>query len=369
LLAALIVAVAVAAAANSAPSAAEHAAGAASAWAQTGQLTVAGVMDRDELGSSVAASGTVVAVGAPYARVGRRAAGRVYMFQKRTGRWRETASLAAADSASYSANAFGYAVAVSGSTVVVGAPLEAGASGRVYVFQQHGRTWRQTAELKGSGRTHAFGDFVGVSNGTVVVSSEGPAYVFGNGGEGWRQQAKLLAHRGAGAVGISGGTVVVASSGRGYVFQHGGQAWRQTAELTVPRSNVSGSDDLVAVSGDTALLGGTGPGYVFQREAAGWRQTAELGGTASALPSTSGGEALALSGTTAVLGVSSVIDPSAAGHAYVFLRRGEGWSRTAALTGSGTYAATFGAAVAVSGSTVFASAIPHGALVFGDGAR
>lgn len=82
---------------------------------------------------------------------------------------------------------FGYAVAVSGNTVVCGAPAEDGGgtgvnppinngafdSGAAYVFARSGTTWTQQAYLKASntGNIDQFGIAVAVSDDTVVVGA------------------------------------------------------------------------------------------------------------------------------------------------------------------------------------------------------
>ena len=85
---------------------------------------------------------------------------------------------------------FGYSVAVSGDTMVVGAPYEASnatgvngnqndnsapGSGAAYVFVRNGTTWSQQAYLKASntGASDQFGWSVAVSGDTVVVGANG----------------------------------------------------------------------------------------------------------------------------------------------------------------------------------------------------
>ena len=122
---------------------------------------------------------------------------------------------------------FGYAVAVSGDTVVVGAPYEASnatgidgdesdnslsGAGAAYIFVRSGTTWSQQAYVKSSntGQNDHFGWVVEVSGDTVVVgapdedsnatgidgnqsdnskSAAGAVYVFVRSGTTWSQQA------------------------------------------------------------------------------------------------------------------------------------------------------------------------------------
>jgi hypothetical protein len=129
-------------------------------------------------------------------------------------------------------NGFGVSVAVSGDTAVVGAQNENGA-GAAYVFIRSGTTWTQPAYLKASNAQpfDDFGSSVAVSGDTVVVGapvatplddplnesrgSPGSAYVFTRSGTSWTQQAYLKASNTGnndefgGSVAVSGDTVVV----------------------------------------------------------------------------------------------------------------------------------------------------------------
>jgi hypothetical protein len=149
---------------------------------------------------------------------------------------------------------FGWSVAVSGDTVVVGAPSDASNAtgvngneadnsvkdaGAAYVFVRNGTRWTQQAYLKASntGAEDLFGWSVAVSGDTVVVG----------------------AHReGSNATGVQGNQAdnSAPSSGAAYVFMRSGATW--TAQGYVKASN-TGANDLfggaVSVSGDTLVVG------------------------------------------------------------------------------------------------------------------
>jgi hypothetical protein len=156
------------------------------------------------------------------------------------------------EAAQYSDN-FGGSVAVTGDTVVVGAPCEdssatgvngnqsdnsASSSGAAYVFVRSGTVWTQQAYLKASSpdADDNFGISVAVSGDTVVIGvncedssstgvnensddnsgyDSGAAYVFVRSGTSWSQQAYLKASNAeAGdnfglSVAVSGDTVVI----------------------------------------------------------------------------------------------------------------------------------------------------------------
>ena len=110
-------------------------------WSRQARLT-AGAKDR-EFGYSVAISDSTVVVGAPEAGPD----GMAYVFVHSGSTWSRQAQLTAADSA---ATDFGWSVAISGSTVVVGAPGKNVISGAAYVFVRTGNTWSRQAELTAS---------------------------------------------------------------------------------------------------------------------------------------------------------------------------------------------------------------------------
>jgi len=75
------------------------------------------------------------------------------VFVESNGTWSQQAELTASDGANN--NYFGFSVAVSGSTVAVGAPGYPAvgsnvAQGAAYVFAESGGTWSQQAELTAS---------------------------------------------------------------------------------------------------------------------------------------------------------------------------------------------------------------------------
>ncbi|HXP33261.1 MAG TPA: hypothetical protein VN820_04545 [Acidimicrobiales bacterium] len=83
-------------------------------------------------------------------------------------------------------DSFGSSVAISGTTAVVGATGHANGAGRAYLLTKTGATWKQVAELKGSDTVarDGFGWSVAISGNTAVVGaidhafSAGRAYVF-----------------------------------------------------------------------------------------------------------------------------------------------------------------------------------------------
>ncbi|MDP9341437.1 MAG: FG-GAP repeat protein [Actinomycetota bacterium] len=344
--------------------------------AQQRKLTASDAAAGDAFGASVAVSGSIAVLGAPFKYS---FAGAAYVFVKSAGVWSQQAELIGSDTAS--GDWFGFSVAISGPTVVVGAYQRNSDTGAAYVFAETGGIWSQQAELTppATAAVHAFGYSVAVSGPTVVVgapdtrSATGAAYVFVASGGTWMQQARLASSDPAVfdqfgfSVGVSASTAVVgawkknSSTGAAYVFGESNGVWSQQAELTA--SDAASNDRFggsVAVSGSTAVIGApfknsqTGAAYVFVESAGAWSEQAEL--TASdAASGDEFGTSVSISDSTAVVGAPAKRSSTGAGYVYTGL--GGAWSQQALLrardAASGDY---FGASVAVSGSTVVAGA-------------
>ena len=281
---------------------------------------------------------------------------------------------------------FGYAVAVSGDTVVVGASGEASnatgvngdqtdnsvsSAGAAYVFVRSRNLWTQQAYLKASntGANDNFGCAVAVSGDTVVVG------------------ASLEASNATGVDGIQNDNSA-AASGAAYVFVRNGSAWSQQAYLKASNTDVNDNfGRSVAVSYDTVVVGATGEAssatgvngvqtdnllpssgaaYVFARSGSAWSQQAYLKADNTG-PNFLFGNSVAVSGDTVVVGSPGKretvppVGPSPAalfpGAAYVFVRSSGAWSQQAYLMASNAEAGDrLGTSVAVSGDTVVVGA-------------
>ncbi len=149
---------------------------------------------------------------------------------------------------------FGNSVAVSGNTVVIGAPTEssnatgvdgdqtnntANNAGAAYVFVRQNGIWSQQAYLKAS-NTNAgdyFGNAVAIADDTIVVGA-------------YREDSN--------STGIDGdqNNNAASNSGAAYVFTRTNGVWSQQAYLKA--SNTDAQDEFgynVAISGDTSLVG------------------------------------------------------------------------------------------------------------------
>ncbi len=256
-------------------------------WSQTAELTASDGAANNYFGASVAVSGSTALVGAPSHTVGGNVGqGAAYVYTEANGAWSQTAELTASDGAAN--NDFGLSVALSGATALVGAPghtVNGNVSqGAAYVYTEANGTWSQTAELTASdgAQGNFFGWSVAVSGATALVgadsrtvggnTSQGAAYVYTEANGAWSQTAELTASDGAtsdyfgSSVALNGPTALVGapghtvngnvSQGAAYVYTETNGTWSQTAELTASdgaTNNDFGSS--VALSGATALVG------------------------------------------------------------------------------------------------------------------
>lgn len=276
-----------------------------------GKISPAGAGNGAWFGRSVGLSGTTAVVGAPYATFnGNTTAGVAYIYvQDDAGRWVEAAELAAADGASN--DLFGYSVAISGSTVLVGALEHDSGAGAVYVFTDEASGWIQTAELSISG-TEGFGGAVALDDSTALIAGgiQG-SFVFADGATGWTESANLSCGGcDPSSVAISGSTAVVGQSvmpGTGrqsaWVYTDGSGGWSQYGTLTPSKYNYGEFGASVAVSGDNVIVGsphndnvGNGAAYVFSEGPGGWSQDAKLPSKSQGF-----GDTVALDGATAAV--------------------------------------------------------------------
>ena len=138
----------------------------------------------DDFGQSVAISGNTIVVGAygDY-RGATWGVGSAYVLDATSGALLRTLNNPSPEGADW----FGYSVAISGNTIVVGAVREAGDVGRAYVFDATTGALLRTLNNPTPANTHVFGVSVAISGNTIVVGANrdrargarmGSAYVF-----------------------------------------------------------------------------------------------------------------------------------------------------------------------------------------------
>ena len=302
--------------------------------AQQAKLTPADGAARDFFGFAVALSGETALVGAQRASVGgAESRGAAYVFVRSGGLWTQQAKLTASDGEA--GDHFGTAVALSGDTAVVGADVGGAADkGAVYVFTRSAGVWAEQAQLTVTTTTlyPRLGCSVALSGGTIVAG----AY--------WSDHG------------------AAAMQGLAYVFTGAGAAWAQQAELRASAGDAGDQFGVaVAVDGDTAVVGADqagaslkGAAYVFTRSSGAWTERKTLFASDGG-PGDQFGFAVALSGGTALVGAqASDQGASDQGAVYVFTGDGGSWSQQAKLTVAGSR--YFGSAVALSGDTAVVGA-------------
>ncbi len=338
-------------------------------WSSTTQqqkLVASDAQAGDRFGYSTSISGDTVVVGAYAEDTGGADAGAAYIFTRSGTTWSQQAKLQASDKAAN--DRFGWSVAISGDTVVVGAYYEdTGGSnaGAAYVFTRSGTTWSQQQKIQSSDKAanDQFGSAVAIEDNTIIVGAHveggtGAAYVFTRSGTTWSQQQKIVASDAQATdyfgykVGINGDTVVVASqqedaggsnAGAGYVFTRSGTTWSQQAKLTASDAQANDYFDAIKIDGDTVVAGAwgedtggsnAGAAYVFTRSGTTWTQQQKIVASDAAADDYFGigvnikGDVLVVGGAGEDTGGTN------AGAAYVFTRSGTTWTQQKKLVAS-----------------------------------
>ncbi|MEE9346252.1 MAG: FG-GAP repeat protein [Methylococcales bacterium] len=303
-----------------------------STWSQQAYLKASNTGASDLFGISVAIAGDTVVVGA-YGEESNATgvngiqsdnsadfAGAAYVFTRSGGTWSQQAYLKSSNTEAN--DQFGFSVATTGNTVVIGAVIEdsnatgvngdqndnsASAAGAAYVFTRSNNTWSQQAYLKASNTetNDQVGYSVAIAGDTVVIGANAES---SNTTEVNGDQSDNSAD----------------FAGAAYVFTRSGNIWSQQAYLKA--SNTEANDQFgisVAIAGNTVVVG------AFDED----------------------------SNTTGVDGDQSDNSASAAGAAYVFTRSGSTWSQQDYLKASNTEANdNFGISVAIANDTVIVGA-------------
>jgi hypothetical protein len=335
-----------------------------SAWALppfAQQAELSGSVASD-FGYSVAVQGNTAVVGAPNTSGG----GAANVFVRSGTTWTQQAMLIGADQ--NAGDFFGGSVSLNGSTIVVGAYQKATSTGAAYVFVQSGSTWTQQAKLTASDATTGtqFGWSVAVSGGTALIGTTGrAAYVFTQSGTTWTQRQELFASdqttsdQFGYSVALSGNTAFVGApnkasrTGAVYVFTNSG-TWSQLQKLTASDGAISDAFGIsVAFSNTTAWIGApgrsgnTGAAYVFTLGGSWVQQQTVTGASGDYF-----GAAIALNSAFAVVGAPDALGGSR-GTAYVFAPSGGNWSQQQQISAAdGANGDFLGVSAAIDGVTV-----------------
>lgn len=269
-----------------------------------------------DYGQDFDVSGDVLAIGDPSA--GSPAKGEVFVFTRSGGVWSQTGNFTTTDGGS-SAIRFGQSVAISGSTMVVGATDADSSIGAAYVFTLSGGLWTQQAKL--TTLTHSrltFGSSVAINGNTIAVADAAAdrVTVFTGSGASWTEQADLTATglRGTGASGdqyvsvvaISGDTLVADTSDDVAVFTRSGSTWSAPTTLT-PSIALGSFGESVDIDGGTIVVGAStsgsdGRAFVFAGSGSSWTETDILQRAAGTCGSPFGSNGCRLGETVAISG-------------------------------------------------------------------
>jgi hypothetical protein len=312
-----------------------------------------------------------------------------------SGNMTETAELTPSDG--FVGDGFGTSVAVSGSTIIVGAVN--GSNGKVYVFVEPSGGWSnmtETAQLTDGTSGDDFGNTVAIDRNTIVAGapnatiggnqSQGAAYVFVKPPAEWVTTSAFSAELTAAdasfqdlfgiSVAVSGETIVVGEPfhhdqtgpGEAYVFVKPLAGWTTTTQTAIlTRSNAGPYDEFgfsVAINGNTVIVGapqavgvngGQGVVDVFVKPSQGWSDTTENAELVSPFFMDLFGFSVAIEGRFVVVGTFSTSNTI-----FVYAEPAKGgWKSTsqprAKLTrGSGS--SFFGFSVAITGGSIVGGA-------------
>jgi hypothetical protein len=216
------------------------------------------------------------------------------------------------DPAATAGDGFGFSVAVSGKTAVVGAYTSNNAAGAAYIYVKGASGWPTTPTTTLSDpaatQTDLFGESVAISGTNLIV----------------------------------GAPNTNSAAGAAYIYVKGASGWPTTPTATLSDPAAAPYDSFghsVAASGQTAVVGayGTnsaaGAAYIYVQGASGWPTTPT---TTLSDPEAIAGDAFGLSvgtsGTTVVVGAPQYLDTPQAGIAYIYVQGASGWPTTPTAT-------------------------------------
>jgi FG-GAP repeat len=143
-------------------------------WSPVGQLLASDGAEDDQFGTALEVSGDLVAIGSPRDdHTNGVDAGSTYIFGWAGGNWTQLAKLVPGDSAL--GDNFGHVVALSGNTLLVGAPQAqvAGinAAGAAYAFTGNGANWSESVKLVQQNPTlkENLGSSLGLAGGAALI--------------------------------------------------------------------------------------------------------------------------------------------------------------------------------------------------------
>lgn len=354
-------------------------------WVLQQKIIATGTNSRamhDNFGTSVAISGDTIVIGAVYHGYDATGAnflstaGAAFVFKRSAGVWSQQQKLSGeGTNARLKWDWFGASVAISGDTIVVGAPYhDADAAGNLiaikydfgaaFIYKRSGVVWSLEQKIieEGAGGSitgDKFGDSVAIEGDNIVVGATGN-YLDANGAN------------------------TAFNAGAVYVYTRSASVWTFQQKIVATGVNARKQDDhfgkSVSISGDTIVVGspdheyeasGTftqqnrGAAFVYVRSAGVWSQQQKL----SAKNGLGGwefshfGTSVGVSGDSIIVGspndpldaTESVLGTST-GSAYTYTRAAGVWSQEQKIVATGLNGRndgdTFGIGVAIQGDIV-----------------
>lgn len=337
--------------------------------------------------------------------------GAVYVFARTPSGWTQQAYLKSNNPSAY--DYFGYAVAVLGDTVVVGASGAASTgatpphNGSVHVFVRENGTWKPSLRLdppSGGNAQDMFGASLALQANRLAVGApmessnqeySGAVYVYPRTASGFGAPQKIKASSPA-ASGLFGWSIALDgddlaigapqydpirpprnASGSAFVFTLQGDGWAEQQLMPMPAPELEATFGWsVSVSGDSAVVGapraratnGSSPNgetYVFERSGGAWKQSQLLKAEVPRRDDFFGWN-VKLSATVLAIGATgdasdsrgTMADPSNSdapysGALYVYGRQGGSWQDSAFVKASNADAGdALGNVIAFAGDTL-----------------
>jgi hypothetical protein len=384
------------------------------------KLTMNPPISRSRFGNSVALDGNIMVVGASNASssdIPRR--GLAYVYQRDSkGQWQQIKEVRASDGKPN--DHFGASVAISGSTIVIGAPNEVTfdpfvppSKGAVYIFEKDlggANNWGEAKKLTGSDSqdNDLFGFAVDIEKDMIAIGApshgdlileQGTVYVFArhrDKGNPWKQVEKIVADfpnvgdQFGSSVAITKKLIVVGapadslgmgvgfSLGAAYVFERSRfnkENWEQVGKLTASDPVIGGAfGSSVDSEGNRVLIGspgsfaqqipGVGAVYSFERSRDSSQEWKEVSKTVAddGKAYDQFGSSIAVQGNYMVVGASAGDGDfyENQGSVYVFLRKSgqkNKWKQVDKLIADdGEIGDSFGRGVSLSGKTIIIGA-------------
>jgi hypothetical protein len=257
----------------------------------TATLTDPAAKGGDLFGSSVALSGNTAVVGANGTA---NSAGAAYIYVRGSSGWPNKPTATLSDPATTSGDSFGSTVALSEHTAVVGANGTGSGVGAAYIYVKGSSGWPTTPTVSlgdpgGGAELDHFGSAVAVSGSTALVGADGDdyghAYIYVKGSSGWpttptvplADPPEILGDNFGSAVAVSRSTAVIGATGgdvaSAYVYVKGSSGWPTSPSATPADPGDPSRDNFGAsvavVSGGKSVVSapsansGAGAAYLF----------------------------------------------------------------------------------------------------------